>query len=320
MNGMGMRLKNKMSVIVIALLGWLSPFAFAEDSAVSKVETAASAQATGTQRGTLYRVRHKGNTSYLFGTIHVGKPSFYPLGKDVEQALAQSSKVALEIDSQQTQAMQLAMQKHGMYKAGDSIKNHLTPAHLAQLKQALEQFKLPLENVVQMKPWLVASMLMELDLQRNGYQISDGIEAYLQKIAKQQKKQVVELESADLQLALFNGLSDADQEQFLTEVLIEIESGKSRQETDELANAWMSADAREFTRLIDEMLSEKTMSAEFTRKVLLDQRNPGIASKIEALLKHDKVTFVGVGLLHLVGEKSVPALLRERGYEVVRVY
>jgi len=55
---------------------------------------------------------------------------------------------------------------------------------------------------------------------------------------------------------------------------------------------------------MDETLNEKTVSAEFTQRVLLDQRNPGMAAKIESLLKHDKITFVGVGLPALDREKE----------------
>ncbi|MGZ5858670.1 MAG: TraB/GumN family protein, partial [Burkholderiaceae bacterium] len=102
--------------------------------------------------------------------------------------------------------------------------------------------------------------------------------------------------------------------------LDEIKDGKARKETDDLADAWSKANAKELTRLMNETLSEKTVSAGFTQHVLLDQRNPGMATRIEGLLKHDKVTFVGVGLLHLIGDKGVPALLRQRGYAVERVY
>lgn len=45
-----------------------------------------------------------------------------------------------------------------------------------------------------------------------------------------------------------------------------------------------------------------------------------MASKIEALLREDETTFVGGGLLHMVGETGVPILLRQRGYEVEKLY
>jgi uncharacterized protein YbaP (TraB family) len=161
---------------------------------------------------------------------------------------------------------------------------------------------------------------MMADLDRNGYDRNQGIEEFLLKTAKQQKKQVIGLETADFQFSLLDSLNEQQQAQFLSEVLDEIKDGKTRTETDELAAAWSHADAKTLARLMDETLNEKTLSAEFTKTVLLNQRNPGMASKVEELLKHDRVTFVGVGLMHLIGDKSVPALLRQRGYVVERVY
>ncbi|MGZ5779887.1 MAG: TraB/GumN family protein [Burkholderiaceae bacterium] len=308
-------MKNKISLIVIALLVLLAPFSYAKNSSVPSVSALGVSH-----HGTLYRVSHKGNTSYLFGTIHVGKPEFYPLGTEVMQAFSKASKVAFELDSQNIAAIQASLQKYGMYGMDDSLKNHLSPNTLAQLKQALGKANLPLENVMQMKPWVVADILMEFELQQSGYVREHGVEEFLLTAARQQKKQVIELESADFQLSLFNSLSEQDQAKFLEEVLDEIKDGKARKETDDLADAWSKANAKELTRLMNETLSEKTVSAGFTQHVLLDQRNPGMATRIEGLLKHDKVTFVGVGLLHLIGDKGVPALLRQRGYAVERVY
>jgi uncharacterized protein YbaP (TraB family) len=313
-----MAMKMKISLIVIGLLGLLAPLSHAEDKLADK--PVISAAVTTPQRGTLYRVRHKGNTSYLFGTIHVGKPEFYPLNVEVTDALAKATKVALELDTRNVKAVQVSMQKHAMYAAGDSIKNHLSEGALTRLKQALEKANIPLEAIAQMRPWLVADLLLVQDIAQGGYDRTLGIEEYLVKAADQGKKQVIELEGADFQFALFNRLNEQQQEQFLLEVLDEIKDGKARTETEQLANAWGRADIKEMMRLIDDNLNEKTVASEFTKRVLLDERNPGMAKKIEGLLKYDKVTFVGVGLLHLVGEKSVPELLRKKGYAVERIY
>jgi uncharacterized protein YbaP (TraB family) len=317
-------LQQKLILIVIGLLALLAPCSYAENNATSNATAAIGASArpdnAPSHRGTLYRVRHKGNTSYLFGTIHVGKPSFYPLGDEVMRAFSKASKVAFEIDLQDTAAIQAGMQKYGMYGAGDTLKDHLPAETLAQLKPALEKAQLPLENLLQMKPWVVSDVLMVSELNRNGYSPSQGIEEYLLNAAKQQKKKVIGLETADFQFSLFGSMSDQEQAKFLSEVLDDINDGKARKETDELVDAWSKADIKELTRLMNETLSEKTLSAEFTQRVLLDKRNPGMASRIEGLLKHDKVTFVGIGLLHLIGDKSVPALLRQRGYVVERLY
>jgi uncharacterized protein len=52
---------------------------------------------------------------------------------------------------------------------------------------------------------------------------------------------------------------------------------------------------------------------------LLYERNRNWIPGIEALLHGDETAIVIVGMGHLVGEGSVVALLRERGYDVARV-
>ena len=56
------------------------------------------------------------------------------------------------------------------------------------------------------------------------------------------------------------------------------------------------------------------------QKVLLDGRNPALADGIAKLLSREKHSLAAIGVLHLVGTKSVPDLLRQRGLKVVRVY
>jgi len=302
--------------IVVLLIGLLCGFAGAENNAAE----AADAQATAPRRGTLYRVSHQGNTSYLFGTIHVGKSAFYPLEAEVTHALSRAAKLVLEIDVRDSAPFQAALYKHGMYAHGDTVDRHLSADSLNHLRQALQNFNLRFDQVERMKPWLLANMLIGLALERHGYRRSQGIETFLLAQADKQAKAVGELESAEYQMALFDSMPDAMQEQYLRENLAELGDGQAIRKAQALIDAWAGANGEALEALLQESLQEKTVSSEFTRSVLLDRRNPEMASKIEALLKAGETTFVGVGLLHLVGETGVPGLLRQKGYEVEKLY
>lgn len=310
-------MKSGIIVLLSACLALWFGSAYAENNAIP----AATAQvSTIPQRGTLYRVRHQGNTSYLFGTIHVGKPTFFPLEAEVTRALSRASKLVLEIDLRHPEPFQTALQKHGMYANGESIERHLSADSLAQLQQALQEVGIPLDRVKHMKPWLVANMLIGLDLERHGYQRSHGIEVFLLSLADTQTKTVQELETAEYQMSLFDSMSDAVQEQYLRENLAELRDGNALKKAQALIDAWASANGDALEAMMRESLQEKSASSEFTHRVLLEKRNPEMASKIEALLRDDETTFVGVGLLHMVGETGVPTLLRQRGYEVEKLY
>lgn len=310
-----------MKILVIFLSSVLAGLLFGSAHADNNAAASLSAQAASPpQRGTLYRVRHHGNTSWLFGTIHVGMPAFFPLEAQVTQALSRATKLVLEIDIRDSRPFKAALQKHGFYANEDTLERHLSADTLAQLRPALQRFDMPFEQVSRMKPWLLANMLTGLDLARNGYHYANGVEHFLLSFTGGAPKTVEELESAEYQMSLFDSMTDAVQEQYLREHLAELGDGDALKKAVALIDAWASADGNVLEQLWHESLQEKTASAEFTHRVLLGKRNPEMADKIEALLKNDESTFVGVGLLHLMGETGVPRLLRQRGYEVEKLY
>jgi uncharacterized protein YbaP (TraB family) len=311
-------MKNKIIGFLTVLSGFFLTLAYAENNLAT--DAALAVRTDGPQRGALYRVRHQGNTTYLFGTIHVGKPAFFPLEGEVTRALTRSSKLVVELDVRNGESFQQAVQKHGVYAAGDSIDKHLSAESLHQLRQALDKSGIPFENIARMKPWLVTNLLLGLDLERNGFQRSQGIEFFLLSFAKEQTKTVQELESAEYQFSLYDDMTQAEQEQYLRENLAQLSDGNALRKARAMIDAWASANGKALEEVLRESLNEKTISSEFMQRVLLDKRNPEMANKIETLLKNDETTFVGVGLLHLIGDTGVPGLLRERGYEVEKLY
>jgi len=320
-------MKNKWIVALLTLSSLLLSFAFREGHAESNVaalpaSVQQSAQKTidAPQRGTLFRVRHQGSTAYLFGTIHFGQPSFYPLESEVTNAFARAHTLVVEFDIRNTAPLLAATQKYALYANGDSIQQHISAENLQRLKQALQGFGIPFENVAQMKPWMISNLLIAITLERNGFQSNIGIDAFLLGQATVQRKAVRELESADYQMSLFEAMSEKEQENYLAENLADLSDGKLLEKTRALVDAWSSADDAAFAKITREELDEQTTSAAFMQRVMLDKRNPEMAEKIEALLKRDGTTFVGVGMLHLFGDKGIPELLRQRGYAVEKLY
>ena len=272
------------------------------------------------RRGLLYRVTHAGQTAYLFGTIHVGRQGPRPLAPEAAQALRASHSLVIELDIRHSEPFQRALARHGRYAQGDSVQQHLSPAALRQLVQALARAGLSLQSMEQYKPWLLANMLVSMELDRHGFQRADAAEYVLLDAASAQAKAVRELESADSQLALFDTLDERQQEQYLLENLAELADGAALKKSQALVDAWDSADVQRITAAWRELTSGATVSADFMQRTLLGKRNPEMVSTIERILQQDQVAFVGVGLLHLLGEQGLPQLLRQRGYQVEQLY
>lgn len=284
------------------------------------VFAAGTADSTLQHRGQLYRITHDGQTSYLYGTVHVGRDGVYPLDAIATRALQDAKALVLELDIREDKAFQLALARHARYAEGDSIQNHLSPATLQKTVQALARAGMTLQTVQNYKPWLIANLLVGAELDRNGYQRSQAVEYALLAAAQQQDKTVRELESADYQLSLFDSLDEHQQEQYLLENLADLADGDSLKRSQALLEAWSAADVSGIHAAWQTATSGDSISAGFMNRVLLGKRNPEMAANIERIMQQDRVAFVGVGLLHLVGDDGVPQLLKRRGYQVEQLY
>ncbi|MBA5605263.1 TraB/GumN family protein [Duganella sp. FT3S] len=311
------------SVLSYVLPAVVSLFCAGPAPAVESLPTdgaAIAGAAASPRHGALYRISHNGHTGYLYGTIHVGQGDETLMAPEAARALASASSVVVELDIRSNAAFQAALGKHGMYAEGDSIVHHVAPATLRQLVQALARAGIPLRDVERYKPWLIGNMLQGLELDRNGYRRSGAAEYVLLAAARQQDKTVRELESADYQLAMFDSLDAAQQEQYLRENLADLADGNALKRSLDLIAAWRAADTSRIDAALHAFTAGSSINATFMQSTLLGKRNPEMASAIERILQQDRVAFVGVGLLHLAGANGLPQLLKQRGYAIEQLY
>jgi len=281
----------------------------------------AEAPPAAVKRGALFKVQDKNNTLYLFGTIHVGAPDFYPLEPTVTRALHEAGALALEIDpAGDPRAAARAVIKYGMDAPGGSAPADCRQTLAPRVSPLLQKYGIPVEAVAPMKPWMLASVLAIGEFSTLGYRPDLAVDTYLSQQAKQRLIPVVELESMESQLALFASMTPADQCRFLEDSVESIEDQEQKEEAREIADAWRTADAAAFERLAAKAASDPSYAAQFMQKVLLDGRNPHLADGIAKLLKQEKTSLAAIGVLHLVGSQSVPDLLRKKGLKVERVY
>jgi uncharacterized protein len=275
--------------------------------------------AWGADRGALFKVAADGHTMYLFGTMHVGQPEFYPLEARIAQAIAGASTLALEIDpGQDPSDIVAALKAHGMNEGGGA--DPMTPVLRQRVNAALTRAGIEPGSVAQLRPWLVATMLAMAEYAAQGYRADLSVDAHLAQLARASKVRVMALETPSSQMSLFNRLSEAEQLRFLEESVTLIESGKQRAEVRQIVDAWRTADRRVFDEIAERAAKDTTLAGKFVKNVLLDERNIAIADKLAALLKREDKSVAAIGVLHLVGTNSVPALLGARGLTVERVY
>jgi uncharacterized protein YbaP (TraB family) len=306
-------MRRQIIVIFSLLLGFALSPVWAE---------AAKPAAQAQKHGALFKLEQGGHTAWLFGTIHVGAADFFPLEPRVMAALDKSTALALEVDPQgdPSRIMQ-AVVEHGMYQPGQGpALEAIGPSYRPRLQKLLRQYSIPSASVAPMKPWMIASMLTVAEFAALGYQTELSVDGWLSRQARRKKIRIIELESAGLQLALFDRMTAAEQLRFLEEGIDAIEDQEQAMQARDITLAWRTADQAKLEALAKKAAEDETFSGRFVQKVLLEERNPGLADGIAKLLSSEKHSVAAIGILHLVGKGSVPELLRERGVSVQRVY
>lgn len=278
-----------------------------------------SGPAFGTDRGALFKVAAGGNTMYLFGTMHVGQPGFYPLEPRIAAAVTRAPALVLEIDPVQDPAvLQQVIEKQGMRPASDT--SPLSPALRKRIDAAMTRAGLDPDSVSRYKPWLVATVLAVAEYTRQGYRADLSVDGHLAQLAQAAKVPIVALETPASQMSLFNRMSDADQIRFLEESLTIAESGRLREDVREIVQAWGAADRAVLDGIAQRTAQDQSLAGRFMKRVILDERNVAMADRLAAMLRQTDKAVAAVGVLHLIGESSVPALLAARGMTVERVY
>ena len=102
-----------------------------------------TASAQNDRRGFLFEVRKGAQTSLLFGTIHVGRPEFYPLPASRQSRMAAFDALVLEADVTDSARAISATQKFAMYGAGeDGLDKRLPPELLKRVDDVLARNQL----------------------------------------------------------------------------------------------------------------------------------------------------------------------------------
>lgn len=270
----------------------------------------------------------KGNTLYLFGTIHVGDERNDTVLDYLKDELASVDSLAVEFDidafaedvEQQTKMAMLLM-----YTDGTTAKDHIR----ADLYEKCVAYLTENDNYMPTYDYLLASywttLLEQTAVQKSDFSADNAMDSKLIAYAKQQGKEVLDVESPELQFNMIKSFPDE-----LTELQLESffeDTDAIQEQLTAMYETWLSGDEAslaameyevdedEFKQLTDE---EKKLYEDYQNAMLID-RNTGMADKADAYLKSGKSVFFAVGAGHMVSDKGVVQLMKNKGYTVERV-
>ena len=264
----------------------------------------------------LWRYQSDSATVYLAGSIHMLKSSLYPLAEQLQAAFDSSTHLVLEVDSTAltTQDMQMKVMKAGLLPSGQTLRGVLAQPLHERLEARLQSYGIDIAAVQRMNPAMVMNQLVLLRLMALGYDAALGMEQHFTALLGD--RQILELESVDQQLEMLFGQPIETQIQLLRDALdqeLDVEPIMA-----DMITAWLSGADQRFLDLFSEQAGDSELAKAFNKQ-LLDDRNQGMAQKVQSYLEATGTYFVLIGAAHFIGDNGIVAILGRQQIEGTRV-
>lgn len=251
----------------------------------------------------------EGERAWLFGTIHALPAPVDWRSPAIDRALDQSDLLVLEIDNADDPgALGRIFASLSTSPGLPPVADRLDAPRRKRLSAAMAELGLSPRDLAGMETWAAALTLSRAATAES--HAAFGLESELMEAAR--GKPVAQLEGAEAQLRMFDGLPETEQQDLLAGV---VEEALSDRPEDILARAWASGDMA----TIDREAHAGLLADPELRDALLVKRNRAWVAKIAAMLAKGRRPLVAVGAAHMAGPDGLPALLTAQGLTVRRV-
>lgn len=268
-------------------------------------------------KGFFYEVNNKGNKIYMLGSIHVGNSSLYPIDENIIKALKSSEKIYMEIDLSNREEAKKMRQKI-YYNDGKNLKDDLGEELYSRVLKIFQGYGMEEDQVKILRPWAIYNT-MASDPKGESPKGSFGVESYFLALSLLNKIEIDELESMEFQSNILSNFDKKTYVEMIENLTAEIEKNGYKNINSglyTLLDAWQNGDRDKMKSILS--LKGDEASEKFN-EAILDERDEGMAKKIDAMLKKDgkNTYFILIGSAHLVPENSVTGILKDMGYKVI---
>ena len=249
---------------------------------------------------------------YLAGTVHLLRPSDYPLPEEFNQAYADSNRLFFETDigSMNDLATQASMLQQLTYSDGRTLQSVLNQEAYTALSDYLATLGLPIQMLQSFKPGLVVSTLEVFEFQKMGF-TPQGVDMHFYNRALGDGKPTGELEPIQAQIDYIANMGVGNESDFILLSLQDMSEIENQME--QLIAAWRNGRNEELADLFVNDMKEQSLEL---YNSLLVERNNNWMKVIEAMFTQDGTEFILVGAAHLVGDDGLLKQLAAKGYTV----
>lgn len=277
----------------------------------------------------MYEITKEGsnNKIYLFGSIHLADTNKLNFPEYIINAYNNSDYIACEFDIveyQNNQEEALKMIQEMIYTDETTIKDHLEKNTYDKLVNFLKDRGMYSEIYDVYKPMFFQSLITTIMSNDTKLKANDGIDLYFLNKAKKDQKKILEIESSDYQTKLLSNLPDKLYDLMISDLIDNYDEEVNSLK--ELYNAWKTGNIE---KIIEESNEELDIKSNYTQeeiniikdynKKLIDDRNITMTKKLEEYFNNNYHTFYMVGAAHLVSDKGIAHLLKEKGYIVKQI-
>ena len=256
-----------------------------------------------------------GGTLYLLGSMHFG-PAETEYPDYVMDAFSDCDTVAFELDISRTDdAVQAA--EVLLCKAGESAKDILGGDYDGTVSYMKRHgWYLPaLEGYI---PYYWVSHISNILTEECGLYSQYGSEHYFLGLAKENGKEIAEIESFEMQYGMMADIPAAVQKLALLECIGDDNYAKQKQSMKELYAAWSSFDEEYLSqmKLFEEIPEGMEQDCETAQWMMYDSRQERMAEFAATSLESGEDVFMLVGAAHFYVGRDIITLLKEQGYTV----
>lgn len=273
------------------------------------ISLSATAQKKNPNNTLLWEISGKelAKPSYLFGTYHFADKGFVDTMQVVNRKLAAADVIVGELIIDQTLALKLMP---FMLMKNNTLEELLSAKEYQLVDDYLKKLgKYDIKMFNKFNPMALQTLILQLTSPKTFTATNPAIDQYFQDYAKENKKELVGLETVEEQGQVLFGSSLQRQKQMLVKYVKQEKKNKKASEKlyKDYINQNLTATEKTFSKLDDFTPEEADR--------LLKNRNENWLQKLPSLMQN-KSSFIAVGAGHLVGKDGLINGLRSKGYNV----
>jgi len=264
----------------------------------------------------MYVMKGEKNTVYFLGSMHAlsGKVHW---PKAIMDAFHDSKYMAVETDmrSQAREAMEIE-DKHGILPANWTLQDLISDEVYQMIKSYAFYVGYDMRVLNRLPPWVIAFRVTgsgEIGGLPSDY--DKGVEDFFVNKAHGYDKTIIELEPLDEHMEILHGMPIPMAEELIKYNLRNPVTWVQYGGISRLEKQWRTGTMEESW----EGASEYGLD-DWYQRLLVDRNKKWVDLVINEYIKGDENYFVIGGAAHFTGEDSVISMLRNKGYEVKRVW